>query len=427
MDDSDCSGNSVNSWELGSCIPVGILSAGGLLHKCQYHLEEIRVICDHTCPGQGDHMPSQLIAFPRLRTLSWAGVRSMSQLDELCTAIGARAQQLAELDLDWSNQSPSTLTSSAATVDHVVSFKVLLTLPHLVSPLYLVRLRVLSPSNISLETGVQDVASAFNFQGHAHFEAPGLSGVGGVPGGSWAEGRDPGLKTLEIVSNLHCNSSFDPDASIATFLRRFRGLQELQISTIAMSPCVKLWAAVAGHRHTLGSFVHHRRDIDYTGLELGPDLQRDSTDLGLYPEHRSALAVNPAMNPVSRLDCPLLGLCCHPELLKPILLVTKTSPSLRVLHIRQSGSDLWRWPSWGVSSSRRGYSKGGIAKGLLNSTPGFSSSPRWQATQDDGATPAGITTALHAFAQWAFGPTGIESLQTILAQRPVLGYKRVPV
>jgi hypothetical protein len=59
-----------------------------------------------------------------------AGVRSISQPDELRTTIGARAQQLEELAADPPVQGPSTLARPVATVDHIVSCRASLSTFH---------------------------------------------------------------------------------------------------------------------------------------------------------------------------------------------------------------------------------------------------------------------------------------------------------
>jgi hypothetical protein len=67
---------------------------------------------------------------------------------------------------------------------------------------------------------------------------------------------------------------------------------------------------------------------------------------------------------------------------------------LRVLHIRQSGTDLKNYKSFGVQ------------RAVTN---------QWrQSTEDAEYRPQKLTKSLHDLAQWAFGPRGLPSLNVIV-------------
>jgi len=135
---------------------------------------------------------------------------------------------------------------------------------------------------------------------------------------------------------------------------------------------------------------YHQRIIDDDEEEI------DLPDLTLLPNAMKELR---SSNPFNDLDLECIGMCCIPKLLKSIICPTTARHSLKLLHIRQSGSDLEHRASWFVQPNLRADSE----------SPSRSSS----SDSDECEGFQNVSGKLHRFAEWAFGPGGIPSLHVI--------------
>ncbi|KKZ60477.1 hypothetical protein EMCG_04841 [[Emmonsia] crescens] len=146
---------------------------------------------------------------------------------------------------------------------------------------------------------------------------------------------------------------------------------------------------------------------------------RDSRDLSLKLEDIERFRKGPAsINPFSDLNLEFIGISCDLENLRPIISPLTQKQSLKVLQIRQSSSDVRYF-------RRRGFLPRRIAR--------FPISPHSDVENDLDITDSDTsiiedsnkpltegnlfprtTPHLHDFAQWAFGPRGFQSLQTLV-------------
>ncbi|KAF2193898.1 hypothetical protein K469DRAFT_549029 [Zopfia rhizophila CBS 207.26] len=129
--------------------------------------------------------------------------------------------------------------------------------------------------------------------------------------------------------------------------------------------------------------------------------------LTLFDKEMAEWTKNLSQHPLSQLDLEFLGLCCDPELLKCVLSPLATKRSLRVIHIRQSGTDLKHYVSWGIQRS-----SDALNKGVELDTPTTTRS--CQIGGSDEYEPLELTKLLHDLAQWVFGPKGLPSLEVIV-------------
>jgi hypothetical protein len=101
---------------------------------------------------------------------------------------------------------------------------------------------------------------------------------------------------------------------------------------------------------------------------------------------------------------------------KPILLPFSKKHSLQVLHIRQSGSDLEHFASWGIRRGCDPSDSGSDDDSFEIDMPGDSQSSQNKSNDgslfEDDEFPE-IRKTLQDFAEWAFGPKGIPSLRVI--------------
>ncbi|KAL2817947.1 hypothetical protein BDW59DRAFT_129607 [Aspergillus cavernicola] len=203
------------------------------------------------------------------------------------------------------------------------------------------------------------------------------------------------LKSLEIQSNTQYNDEDDEAATISEFLDTIEGLEDLYICTSSPSDALVIWRTMVRHKSTLKKFVHHQRSVSFE-----TEYPNDLPDLSFVPDNLPLLN-DRSQNPFSSLDLECLGMCCRPKYLKPIISPLTSKTRLKILHIRESGSDLKhlrsRWierPKNGIHDSELSNDENNAEFSRINGCPE-------------------ITRAFHKFAQWAFGARGFPSLQVL--------------
>jgi hypothetical protein len=87
------------SWNMGACVPETILGPGGYLAQHQTRLEEIRLVTEGMC--QGDGPPFDLSPFVHLRKFGWTGMQSRTDMKTFAKILIAVSHQLLELELDF--------------------------------------------------------------------------------------------------------------------------------------------------------------------------------------------------------------------------------------------------------------------------------------------------------------------------------------
>ncbi|KAM0256121.1 hypothetical protein ACHAQJ_005208 [Trichoderma viride] len=255
------------------------------------------------------------------------------------------------------------------------------------------------------------------------------------------------LKTLEFhatdsILGEICNET------IAHFLDAFEGLEELFIYQSHPLSTLSLWEIISVRHTTLKRFVHHQRGLEIDELDHSEE-EFNVQDRSITGRNIHRLKNDPLQNPLTRLDLEFIGLACLPEGVKYLLLPFKAKTSLKVLHIRQSVSDLERFPSWTVShspvlapSDRRSPVTMDIGHVVdmddYMDIDGFMINDMFSCSDADSpisetrgfATGSGVTEAVagryqaprvpklrkkfRPFVDWAFGPEGIASLQMII-------------
>ncbi|RGP81013.1 hypothetical protein FLONG3_802 [Fusarium longipes] len=219
--------------------------------------------------------------------------------------------------------------------------------------------------------------------------------------------------------------------AIADFLDSFTGLEELFISHCGPIPALKFWDHLKGHASTLKMFVHHQRTTDHDDELLTSRMGRDSSYLTIPRDERDRVREDPTLNPLSRLNLEFIGLTCEPKYLRDILLPFTSKNSLKCLHIRQTAVNAATSPSWVfnkaleiriIEAEQKGrpindttrsdnsldfQSKQDIAEGLEDILVAMKERREWK-------TPP-LKRSFRHFVDWAFGPTGIASLEYIVA------------
>ncbi|CAJ2504172.1 Uu.00g115660.m01.CDS01 [Anthostomella pinea] len=203
------------------------------------------------------------------------------------------------------------------------------------------------------------------------------------------------LKSFEFryQYGAHDDGYFDDDEVLFDFLSSFIGLQSLETSAGVEEMDLEDMGCVRAP--AVGESVI---DAKFPGGEL---------NAGKY-------------NPFSQLDLECLGLACLPQLLNPFLQPLAQSTNLKILHVRQSGPDISRRGSWGITRFRPEDRKKveGHLKALAR-LPGSERNSRNHkhfllipTVSSKSLRPMDIEMARPA--EWAFGEHGIKSLKFLV-------------
>ncbi|SPQ20845.1 1a532a71-0c79-4bda-9482-1067b3070ccc [Thermothielavioides terrestris] len=193
------------------------------------------------------------------------------------------------------------------------------------------------------------------------------------------------LKKLEIQDHRWQKDLVGLSA-MEGFLGAFQGLEELFVTQKRLLDPQRLLNSALHHRATLKRFIHPVPDA----LDDIPD------DCWFYF--------------FGSCDLEFIGRHCHPELLRPILRPFMSKDSLKVLHIRQPPFSLYDgYVSWAFKDTARlsfrdPDSDDGADQDVNRDVNGDDD-------EDDGRLRSWLRPQFIEFAEWAFGPQGIGSLQ----------------
>ncbi|KAJ4267130.1 hypothetical protein NW762_003229 [Fusarium torreyae] len=245
-------------------------------------------------------------------------------------------------------------------------------------------------------------------------------------------GVTPELKTLEIVDfylQTTRQAAIRKTSIITNFIDSFIGLEELFVSHCGPVSALDFWEHVAGHGSTLKRLVHHQRTTDQDEELISCRMGKDLPDFAMSQEDRHRIRQDPFQNPLSRLDLAFLGLTCAPKYLKDVLLPFVSKKSLKVLHLRHTGVNASSHPSWVFNKAldlklTEAESSGKSINNIRMRNDGSGRKSRRVIVVD----PEEIAIAVkerkqwntpplqhhfRIFADWAFGPEGIKSLEYI--------------
>ncbi|PNP60807.1 hypothetical protein FNYG_14427 [Fusarium nygamai] len=388
------------SWDLGTCVPPEILGVNGVVPLQQPSLQSLSLITDPTCRTYYDgDCEIDLSSFCNLQSLSWRGPNS-DNLDALTVALQNNSTHLRKLELDFVNWHElrkylGCLSDDEDDIDGTKEINyfadVVLGLDRRSPRPLFPTIRVLSLSQVPLSRAM---AHAFNFRTISSLTLRMCPNCDRFIERVMQLKHPIKLKKLEIQ---------EPDAShewdetlILDFLNALEGLEELFVSQSGPESALELWGHVA-HRHpSLKRFVDHQRMINTD--EDSPHFEKpcDVPDLGIFGRSMRRIKEDPSQNPLAKLDLEFIGLPCIPRRLKYILLPFTSKASLKILHIRQSASDLEQCKSWAI-----------------NEVPALTASSTRSDTSSESRvsllwTDSGLTTPTSAAGDVTFGPNAVE-------------------
>ncbi|KAM6511256.1 hypothetical protein FALCPG4_016258 [Fusarium falciforme] len=214
------------------------------------------------------------------------------------------------------------------------------------------------------------------------------------------------LRTLEIQDD-------DNEDIILDLVDGFEELEELFLSHAGPVSALRLWEILARLHTTLRRLVCHQRTIR---LEQDPPGLCDLADLSIYGRDMRRIKKDSSQNPLAELDLEFIGLACIPGRMKYILLPFTSKTSLKAIHIRQTMSDVSNFGSWALveilaPSISRANSDASSDSDLTTYTEDSDPGPDWDL--DFTQREPELRNEFRHFAEWAFGPDGIPSLDII--------------
>ncbi|KAI8295983.1 Methyltransferase fsa4 [Colletotrichum sp. SAR11_240] len=415
------------SWEVGTCLPEGVFWPLGYLPQVQNGLESISLITDGSCGiSLRAGNPLVLDVFPKLRRLSWVGIRSLEDMQGVKSLLLRNHGIISDLELDAVRYDDSWASIAGDAVEYNIVADIMLPSPSQPEYRHLTALRRLSLGAVPLRPATDRVAAVLRLDQLQSLRLRACPGWTHLFRYWLTSELNINLALLEIQVSLDMFAGAFPERMLVTFLEHFEGLEELYISIPGLlDRPTALWHAALGHPK-LRRFVYHVRIFDL-------DLE------SMYAEHDAnqpplldtigdlVLGQKPPAAPPTNLEC--LGVTCFPLYLEMLVRSLRQHTSLKVLHVRQSGRDILRYDSWGlrmveevedlwayedhdgVSASKPST----LERSIVFGVPG-----------EDGRGPHGyvdirsitgpcrlLQPEFQRFAEWAFGPAGIPSLEIL--------------
>ncbi|KAF5717576.1 hypothetical protein FMUND_5669 [Fusarium mundagurra] len=441
------------SWNYTSCIPSEILEILSLKHPC---IQSLSLVTDPFCSRFNRWSRTSdidLSAFHNLRRLSWKAPMGC-HFDNIASLVKVNARHLEELELELQGWSPDRESRESTVIHHEDNPEVWDKIPAsamLARQMFgleevtseapertqFPKLRSLKLTRVPLRdenTGIQVTASFINLGALRHLSLR-MCAYWMAFLSSITETQTPlQLKTLELLDfylNTPHETAISKAAAITEFIDSFKGLEDLFISICGPTSSLQFWEHVAGHAATLKRLVYHQRLTDQDEEMLNSRLGRDSSDLGISSEDLSRIRQDPSQNPFSRLNIEFIGLTCAPKYLKDILLPFVAKRSLKVLHIRHTGMNSGPSTSWVFNHALELKITEGENQGVpIDDTTKADSSLNADAEEPvrlsleelaaavrerrEWGTPP-LQQSFRDFANWVFGPEGIQSLEYIVA------------
>ncbi|KAK0744635.1 hypothetical protein B0T21DRAFT_389915 [Apiosordaria backusii] len=406
------------SWDLATCIPDSVL---GALFAKQPRLTSLRLTTDASCCTPGGQVS---IPFRHLTQISWRGPSS-TLLGSLQEMLEKNREHLAELEIGLHRYIVTVDDADSdreddwydGDGDHPLLDRDNVTLTPFSQVLPKARpvfpsLTVLSLSNVSLGGKMREAIDISALKSLTIRNCP-----------MWdqflkrhAEAETPVcLETLEIKAEDDDKEDF----GICQFLVTFCGLKELFLefsrpvhysgTLIEDSETNPLWDVIAENHFTLKKLVVHQRGRE-PGLQAcrleTMDYHFDAQHLEMPQLARDEWKLDPSTHPMAALELECLGMpydvTRNLESLREMLEPCTSKSTLKLLHLRQTGSDFKCRGSRAMTYPRGQYMYGysHCREHIYTVFPPHDLEGM-------------LLPAFASFLDWAFGPTGIISLEVV--------------
>ncbi|KAI5464586.1 hypothetical protein BGZ63DRAFT_378097 [Mariannaea sp. PMI_226] len=396
------------SWDMGSCVPPEIVGPNGLLSCKHPGIRSLKLSTDQTCNGNsvggGGEQPD-LSAFHQLQNLDWRHPTAQD-VHVLAKVIKTNSGGLKKLELnfvDW-----SSLSKDLGLEDEELQAKLRYFWRHIANlntlscePVFQ-SLQAITLSEVPL---VPELSVMINWKTLRSLRLRHCPGWSNLLETVVRLQRPVQLRVFEIQTE---DRHQDDLSYIADFLDSFGGLEEILLATPVFEMAFLLWVRIAQHQATLKRLVIHHRDFEEEDPMDG-DERLDEPKMGLTELDYTALRDRKIGNPMHGLGLEWIGLSCAPEFLKPILETVHRRSSLKFLHIRQTNHDLVYNPCWAIN----GDNEVSVTNGLNDMMEVSQDLEEMEGLEFDSRLPSldRLQDAFRSFAEWAFGPEGLTSLE----------------
>lgn len=309
----------MSSWDLGTCVPFGILDTDGIISCEQSHITSLSLTTNNYTCMYSKKSAIDLSSFHHLRRLSWKGA-SRINLPTLSAAIRNNAKHLHHLtidfmlwvfvegDLDFDQFDPHSEVNGSTSQNYF--FEKVLRLNRKRPRILFPELRELSLGGLYLNP---ELAQTINFATLTSLKLRACDGCMGFL--QRAAGLDVPIKLKALhVQGLRTGVEGRQRTGLADFLDSFDGLADLFVSLPGKVQDVRFWMSIAQRHQSLQRFVYHRRRMFRTDVDrIYTFHERDIPTLGIEGSELQTLRDNPSLSPFATLDLKFAGLCCHPR------------------------------------------------------------------------------------------------------------------
>ncbi|KAJ5642317.1 hypothetical protein N7490_006317 [Penicillium lividum] len=413
-------------WRLGTCIPAGYLDLGGFLSKQQKRLAYLSLVTDGACPHAGRCLDG-LHELSSLKSLDWDGIQHPSELESLQKCILRNSAHLANLSIGFATHMPNLDFYRAilgAPMYDPLSLDVAVTGPTATRFPHLLCL-ALSKASLPQELRPGDASIFSHLQSLKLRDCANDITLLGFLSRSQTTVQ---LRLFEFCcdSVLHENSRNREVNLLVDFLLSFKGLKHLHLKLSNFSDISQVETAITHHSSTLESLIYHER-------ELVP-----IDDEGLFEDTRDQQPIwIPHLPKVIQLSqISALALCASASGVRSALEPLARTSTLRVLHLRFSGSEKFHrdirhevlshlcqrraWCSYGCFQDHYFESQSFLSK--LSDIPDIVEHSIHPSGVDNCNKPfleneviyhSSEASEFIQFAEWAFGPTGLTALRVL--------------
>ncbi|KFY58186.1 hypothetical protein V496_06227 [Pseudogymnoascus sp. VKM F-4515 (FW-2607)] len=340
------------SWELGTCIPPQILGPGGYLPVKQTSLEALTLITGSECHYEDDDL-LDLSQFRALRQISWIGLHSDSHFMDLQYALETNSKHLTHLRLEYVNQpdvscfgdNHDTDGDDANSGDQGIYYRNYFAREALglkrsaisLGDVMFPSLSSLSLGCVPLKNAEKALVHALNISGLRHLSLRQCPGMDNFLTEVAASGQILSLLSLEYTCGA---GGYDMCAALEGIFRIAPNLTDLFLLLPGPTSTLEFWRALAHSRLPITRFIYHQRWVNFDENSSPYAKEEDLSNLSLVPRDMDEVKKAGEQHPFAQMNLECLGLGADPRHIMGIIGSPSATKSLKLLHIRKSGSDM---------------------------------------------------------------------------------------
>ena len=269
---------------MGACVPRQLLGPGGHLPSHQNSLEHLALVTNAGCTDGHTASDLALGNLNCLRTISWIGIRTKTEVTALGTAMRENAKHLQGLTLDFNRWDYVTsrwvgFEDPASEVSRLV-FQVQPTSPSLQYP----ALAALSLSGLDITSYARGLACVTRSPTLRSITLRGCLGWDSFLQSLIEPGSKLAINTLEVYQPVRFGDPDDADEVVKAFLQSVDGLGILHMSLPSPCDTKACWRTMARHTSTLRQLVYHIRGVNLDDESRHFEEEMDMSDMSLISD-----------------------------------------------------------------------------------------------------------------------------------------------